>query len=255
MSIKVMTLVWSKSRNRRTALLLLLAIADHAHDDGKGAHPGIPLLAKKTRQTERNVQLLLKSLEDSKELKILEGAGPHGCNAYEINIKLLQSLEDWAQEDAEIADATGENFSPPKTFHPEIPRGENAGNFTPPVKNGANGDSENSQNKLENVGAPREISPKPLNRNSNRPIEPDTDIEKQKADVRAVIRGLFTIPGEFDFAQVDNLLDETRNAEILTQTAHQLRSTQSHPLFDFTAYARSVRFQYARSAQTRGGSP
>lgn len=36
MSIHVMNLVWKKSRNKRTAMLLLLAIADHAHDDGTG---------------------------------------------------------------------------------------------------------------------------------------------------------------------------------------------------------------------------
>src|SRR5436190_812707 len=95
MSIQVMTLVWRKSRNKRTAMLLLLAIADHAHDDGKGAYPSVETLARKTRQTERNVQLLLNTLQASGELKVLEGEGPHGCNLYHVNIKLLESLADW----------------------------------------------------------------------------------------------------------------------------------------------------------------
>lgn len=182
MSIKVMTLLWEKSRNKRTALLLLLAIADHAHDDGKGAYPGIDTLAKKTRQTRRNVQLLLKELVDSKELVIHEGEGPHGCNLYEINLKLLRSFEDWMPADG--TDVQDENFSPPppaRNFTGENSRVENAPNFTGGVKNSANSDSETSENKPENASAAREISPKPLTVSTNRtdePVSPEKPIPK-----------------------------------------------------------------------------
>lgn len=134
MSIQIMTLVWKKSRNKRTAMLLLLAIADHAHDDGKGAYPSVETLARKTRQTERNVQLLLNTLESSHELTILEGAGPHGCNLYHVNIKFLESMPDWetldadSDEDEPTKSSTHEN-SPRKDFTPENGRGNNAGNF------------------------------------------------------------------------------------------------------------------------------
>lgn len=170
-----MTLVWEKSRNKRTAMLLLLAIADHAHDDGKGAYPGIDSLARKTRQTRRNVQLLLKTLEDSKELIIHEGAGPHGCNLYEINLMQLRANTDWQEteeeDDGNGTDVQGENFSPPthaENFRGENSRAENAENFTGGVKNRATGNLENAENKLESEGAPREISPEPLTVNENK---------------------------------------------------------------------------------------
>lgn len=89
MSIKVMTLVWQYSRNKGSALLLELAIADHAHDDGSGAWPSVKTLAQKVRMSERNVQLLLRKLNRSKELKTNQGAGPFGSNAYTIDIELL----------------------------------------------------------------------------------------------------------------------------------------------------------------------
>lgn len=171
-----MTLVWEKSRNKRTAMLLLLAIADHAHDDGKGAYPGIDSLARKTRQTDRNVQLLLKTLADSKELIIREGEGPHGTNLYEINVSLLRSYPDWDQNDAddetERTDVQGENFSPPaptaENFTGENSRAKDAENFTPGVKNSAQLNLEIPENKLENEGVSREFSPKPLTVNKNK---------------------------------------------------------------------------------------
>ena len=84
MSIRVMTTVWDQSTAEGSALLLLLAIADHAHDDGTGAWPSVDALAKKTRQTPRNTQFLLRRLERLGELVTEIGAGPHGCNAYRI---------------------------------------------------------------------------------------------------------------------------------------------------------------------------
>lgn len=98
MSIKVMTRVWENSKNKGSGLLLLLAIADHAHDDGAGAWPSIKTLAAKTRMSERNVQYLIRSVEKTGELKILTGEGPHGCNAYAIDLPPAQ----------------GENFAPLK---------------------------------------------------------------------------------------------------------------------------------------------
>ncbi len=72
--------------NKGSALLLLLAIADHAHDDGTGAWPSIKTLARKTRMSRRNVQLLVRHVEATGELKVLTGKGPHGCNAYAIQL-------------------------------------------------------------------------------------------------------------------------------------------------------------------------
>ena len=89
MSIKVMTYVWEHSQQKGSALLTLLAIADHADDEGV-AYPSIHRIAMKTRMTDRNTQLLLKVLQGSKELKILENQGPHGCHLFQLVMKTFQ---------------------------------------------------------------------------------------------------------------------------------------------------------------------
>jgi hypothetical protein len=157
-----MTLVWSKSRNKRTALLLELAIADFAHDNGRGAWPSVPTLAKKTRMSERNVQLLADKLVESGEVSIEEGGGPYGTNAYAINVKLLESLPDPEAEEEPIEG--GEKFSPPgeeSCAAGENARENDAENFTSPVKKRAE--------------KTRGISPNPSgNPPMNHPLEPST---------------------------------------------------------------------------------
>ncbi len=87
MSIRVQSYVWEKSKAEGSALLLLLAIADHAHDDGGGAYPSVETLAHKCRQTERNTQLLLRKLEEMGEIITQRAAGPYGCNIYTIPLR------------------------------------------------------------------------------------------------------------------------------------------------------------------------
>lgn len=99
MSIKVQSYVWEHSKAKGSALLLLLAIADHSHDDGKGAYPGLERLANKCRQTVRNTQILIRKLEEMGELGVSYGTGPHGTNEYTIPMG-------------------GEKFSPLKTSAP-----------------------------------------------------------------------------------------------------------------------------------------
>ncbi len=58
MSIKVASYTWEHSQHKGSALLLLLAIADHAHEDGGGAYPSIGTLAAKIRMTPRLINLM-----------------------------------------------------------------------------------------------------------------------------------------------------------------------------------------------------
>jgi len=102
MSIKVMTAVWAKSSQKGSALLLLLAIADHADDAGK-AYPSVDTLAEKIRMTPRNTQFLLRKLEESGEISIEMNAGKRGCNVYRITCM-----------GENISPASGENISPEK---------------------------------------------------------------------------------------------------------------------------------------------
>lgn len=92
MSIKVQSYVWENSKADGSALLLLLAIADHAHDDGTGAWPSVAALARKCRQGERNTRYLLRKLEEMGELRTDIGGGPHGCNSFSIPLEGGQSL-------------------------------------------------------------------------------------------------------------------------------------------------------------------
>lgn len=79
-----MTTIWEHSQADGSARLLLLAIADHANDDGTGAWPSVASLAQKTHISERNVQRLCRTLADLGELDVHVGAGPHGSNAYVV---------------------------------------------------------------------------------------------------------------------------------------------------------------------------
>ena len=137
MSIKVMNLVWSNSTQKGSALLLLLAIADHAHDDGGGAYPSIQTLADKTRLTSRAVQVLLNKLEAAGELRIKRRTGPHRVNTYAITIETKTENPEPkgipvnpAEEGPESPEFNCENENVPrsdsdggfatKTFHGEI---------------------------------------------------------------------------------------------------------------------------------------
>lgn len=83
MSMRMMTLVWEKSQHKGSELLLLLAIADNANDQGL-AYPSLNTLAKKTRLDRRHVKRLVRVVERSGELIVSIGTGPRGCNEYLI---------------------------------------------------------------------------------------------------------------------------------------------------------------------------
>ena len=79
-----MSYVWEHSKQSGSALLLLLAMADHAHDDGRGVFPSVERLAKKCRSSERNTRYLLRSLEAAGELIMEPNAGPNRTNLWQI---------------------------------------------------------------------------------------------------------------------------------------------------------------------------
>jgi Helix-turn-helix domain len=103
-SIKVMGEVWESSSAKGGARLVLLALADHANDEGY-CHPSVARLALKSALTERNVQLILRNLEARGELVTLCGAGRGNVNAY------------WVLPPATVARLTLEGKNA-KNFHP-----------------------------------------------------------------------------------------------------------------------------------------
>jgi hypothetical protein len=83
MSYKISALVWERSAQKSGNLLVLLAIAEHADDQG-AAWPGVPLLARKTRLSRRHVRRCLHALVSSGELEILPERSPGGGPWYQI---------------------------------------------------------------------------------------------------------------------------------------------------------------------------
>lgn len=89
MSIRVMSRVWDNSAAKGSALLVLLAIADFASDDGGNAYPSIPTLAKKVRMSERQVQRIVNTLADVGELVVIPGPTKTSSNSYQVVVDAL----------------------------------------------------------------------------------------------------------------------------------------------------------------------
>ncbi len=83
MSVRTMARVWDLSNQRGNDLLMLLAIADFADDDGN-AYPSVQTLATKCRMKPRNANLILAALRASGELEVRQNEGPHGTNRYRV---------------------------------------------------------------------------------------------------------------------------------------------------------------------------
>lgn len=83
MSVRTMAKVWEVSQHSGTQLLMLLAIADFADDDGI-AWPSVDTLAKKCRTTPRNANLVLAALRASGELQVALNQGHGGSNRYRL---------------------------------------------------------------------------------------------------------------------------------------------------------------------------
>lgn len=83
MSVHVMSRVWRGGPSRQGALLVLLAIADFADDNGY-AWPSVRSIAEKARMTERGVQKVIRELQKQGWLTIETGGGRGGSNRYKV---------------------------------------------------------------------------------------------------------------------------------------------------------------------------
>lgn len=95
MSVRIMTAVFDRYPNGGGEMLLALALADHASDDGTRVYPSVKALAEKTRQSERTIQYQLRRMEDSGWL-ILVNAGNGGrsmTSEYRISPEWIKGAE------------------------------------------------------------------------------------------------------------------------------------------------------------------
>lgn len=141
-SIAALTAVWQHSTRRHGELLLLLAIADYADDDGRNAWPSLKTLAKKTRQTERAVRFQLDKLVAAGEVEIDRGARVTEAGAvvdvFNLRLKFFQSAVGTKREEfgkkrigKVKKSASASIFSDP-SFDPSVdPSPAYAGRLTP----------------------------------------------------------------------------------------------------------------------------
>ena len=93
MSIRVMTNVWQFSNAAGTDLLVLLALADIADDDGE-CWPSVGYVARKCRIDTRTTQRRIRSLEKLGEVVVIVGggrtrtAGATPSNRYRITVHM-----------------------------------------------------------------------------------------------------------------------------------------------------------------------
>lgn len=80
--------VFARSQHGGIELLMLLAIAEHANDDGSNAYPSVPSLAAKCRTSVRYANRVLAGLRASGELQVQANGGPHGTNLYRVTLPL-----------------------------------------------------------------------------------------------------------------------------------------------------------------------
>jgi hypothetical protein len=86
MSIKALTWVFEHSEETLGRRLVLLALADYAHDDGSEAYPAVSSLAAKARMSERQVQRALRGMERDGTI-VRDGKGPHQTTKWTIRME------------------------------------------------------------------------------------------------------------------------------------------------------------------------
>ena len=115
MSVATTNRVWQQSKQGKTALLLLLAMADWSDDWGY-CHPSHDQMAAKCRQTERNVITLIDTLEKKGELRSLargkRGRGKKGsATIYQVTTGLTKEQIAQSQMQSPLCVSTLEAIS------------------------------------------------------------------------------------------------------------------------------------------------
>jgi hypothetical protein len=102
-----MTRVWEASRQSGGALLVLLAIADFADDDGI-VYPSTGTLARKARLSPRQVQRVIADLIAARELIVQPGCGRQGSHLFRVAVGTPEGRTHSPRQDV-----TPDNMSPP----------------------------------------------------------------------------------------------------------------------------------------------
>lgn len=85
MSIRVMSQVWDSDLTDIYEASVLLALANHADDDGR-CYPSMARVAKLARCSVRKAQVVTKALAERGYLRVEPNSGPRGCNTYFLTL-------------------------------------------------------------------------------------------------------------------------------------------------------------------------
>ncbi len=132
MSIRIMSAVWKSDAYEGSCLLLLLAMADYASDDGSGLFPSVGSLAKKIRACRRTVQYNLRALEDDGVIEVVREADRNRPREYGFTREIMRR---WAVGRPEEPRDEGGARSAPRGVQDGHGRG--AADCTPGVQRGA----------------------------------------------------------------------------------------------------------------------
>jgi len=172
MSLRVMNRVWDHSGQSGSALLLLLALADQANDQGV-CWPSVDTLARKTRLSERTVQELINGaaaranhaaragLTESSELEVLRGGGHGRASTYRITVRDSHPSENGSPNGhldygANLAPLAGMNGASPSKEGCELPQER----VRVAAKNGAAGRTPTVRNRKGTVYEPPRAGPR-----------------------------------------------------------------------------------------------
>lgn len=126
MSVKVMSAIFDRYPHGGGEMLLALALADHAHEDGTSVRPSVKLLAKKTRQSERTVQYQLRKMQAYGWLILVRNSSgkPGYPNEYKINSAWLTGAE---SDGCNFCTGAIDNMDGCNVEHGRVQKGANTG--------------------------------------------------------------------------------------------------------------------------------
>lgn len=143
MSIRLMVKIWESGPSDRVELLVLLALADFANDDGE-CWPSMKTIAEKARLSERGAQKIIARLTAAGWISVTVKGGRRGCNVYRVRADKIKE----GREGSEPGPLAGKAKTP-NPVHPEpgsprtgVQETPNGGSPEPPrtVKESSNAD-------------------------------------------------------------------------------------------------------------------
>lgn len=171
MSIRAMSAVWDCSTfDDPSALLVLLALADHADARGE-CWPSVESLVHKSRSSRRTVQRTIADAEDRGELIRVVNAGPKGTNVYRFT--LPGAVDNMSTGGATVAPLPG--IGAPQTT---------GGGATPRLGGGATGGARIIKNRQEPSRARAHARPTDVTSPADTPTPDPVEVAAQVAAVR-----------------------------------------------------------------------